>query len=284
MATSVKSTRNYLILVLSIIVIGGGAVAWQQYQELVALRAAALSADDRASLQKKLWDAEKRARELEAQLAAADQASPADAIVAAAADATTPAGGRGGRGARGNMTPAQQAALQALMQNPQVQSLLAQQQKAALTARYAALIKNLNLTPEQGDKLVSLVADSQSARQDAMAAARAAGINPQTDPQGVQKMLADAQAQSDAAMKATLGDTAFAALQQYNQTMPQRNLVSQLQQQLTLSAPLTSDQSEQLVQILAATAPQGAGGGGGGRGFGGGGFGGSGRPVFLSTF
>jgi hypothetical protein len=274
----VKSTRNYLILVLTIIVVGGGALAWQQYQELVALRAAALSGDDRAGLQKKLWDAEKRARELEAQLAAVlgGESGPADATAAAGTDPTTAAGARGGRGRMANLTPAQQAALQALMQNPQVQSLLAQQQRAALAARYAPLIKNLNLSPEQGDKLIGLIADSQGTRQDAMAAARAAGITPQSDPQGFQKMLADAQAQSDANMKSALGDTTFAAVQQYNQTVPQRTLVNQLQQQLALSTPMTPDQSEQLIQILAASAPQGGGGGGGGRGFGGGGFGGGG--------
>ncbi len=276
-----KSTRNYLILVLSIVVIGGGALAWQQYQELIRLRAAVSGGEDLATLKKKLWDAEKHAKELEAQLEAAlgNEATPADALVATATDPNAPATGRG-RGGRGNLTPQQQAALQALMQDPKVQSLMAQQQKAALTARYGPLIKNLGLSPEQGDKLISLVADSQGARQDAMTAARDAGINPQTDPQGFQKMLADAQAQSDASMKAALGDSTFAALQQYNQTMPQRNLVSQLQQQLALSTPLTSDQSEQLVQILAATSPQGAGGGGGGRGFGGGGFGGGGGGGF----
>lgn len=273
-----KSTRNYLILVLALATIGTGMLAWQQYQELVGLRASGLSGTERASLQKRLKEAEDRARELQARLAAATgEGSDTAEVAAAAGGVQNNAGGRGGRGGfgRGNMTPAQQAAIQAIMQSPQVQAL----QKAALDARYAALIKNLNLSPEQGDKLKSLIADGQSSRQDAMAAARAAGIDPRTDPQGFQKLLADAQAQSDANIKAAIGDTGFAALQQYNQTMPQRNLVNQLQQQLGSSAPLTSDQTEQLVQILAATSPQRGGlnaGGAGGGGYGGGGFGGGG--------
>lgn len=257
-----------------------GTVAWRQYQELVRLRANTLDATERASLQKRLKDAQDRARELEAQLASATGVTVVDGADPAAPGAANTAGGRGGRGAaRANMTPAQQAAIQAIMQSPQVQAL----QKAALDARYAALIRNLDLTPEQGDKLKSLIADGQAARQDAMAAARAAGIDPRTDPQGFQKLIADAQAQSDSAIKAAIGDSGFAALQQYNQTMPQRNVVSQLQQQLSYTAPLTNDQSEQLVALLASNAGQNQGfgggrgfGGGGGGGFGGGGFGGGG--------
>ena len=277
-----KSTRNYLILVLSLIVVGGGALAWQQYQELLSLRASALSSDDRAALQKRVWDAEKRARELEAKLAAAQRGDAEE--TATAADGTAPgAAGPAGRGGRANMTPEQIAQLQAVLQSPQVQSLMAIEQKAALNARYAALIRNLNLTPEQGDKLKSLIADRQSAQQDAAVAAREAGVNPRQDPQGYQKLIADAQAQSNDNIKSLLGDDGYAALQQYDQTVPQRNVVNQLQQQLSYTTPLSSEQSEQLVQILAASSPQGANGGGqfgggGGAGFaafaGAGGFGG----------
>ncbi|HWA08608.1 MAG TPA: hypothetical protein VG838_03990 [Opitutaceae bacterium] len=274
-----KSTRNYLIAVLALATAGAGGLAWQEYQQLATLRGDALTASERASLQKRLQEAQDRIRELEARLAAAlgNGTGPADTVATTADAAATP-GGRGGRfGGRANLTPAQQAAVQAIMQSPQAQAL----QRAALDARYAALIKNLNLTPEQGDKLKTLIADSMSARQDAMAAARAAGVDPQTDRAGFQKLVADAQAQSDAAIKDAIGDSGFAALQQYNQTMPQRNVVNQLQQQLALGgSPLSSDQTEQLVQILASTSQQGqrgggafAGGGGGG-GFGGGGYGG----------
>ncbi len=274
-----KSTRTYLVCVLGVGVLALGTVAWRQYQELIRLRASTLDATERASLQKRLKDAQDRARDLEAQLALATGVTVVDGTANPAAPAATNVG-RGGRGAgRANMTPAQQAAIQAIMQSPQAQAL----QKAALDARYAALIRNLNLSPEQGDKLKSLIADGQAARQDAMAAARAAGIDPRTDRDGFQKLVADAQAQSDSAIKAAIGDDGFAALQQYNQTMPQRNLVNQLQQQLGFTAPLSNDQSEQLVQLLASNAGQRGGGaqgqgfGGGGRGgFGGGGFGGGG--------
>jgi hypothetical protein len=268
---------------LGVGVLALGTVAWRQYQELVRLRADTLDATERANLQKRLKEAQDRARDLEAQLASATGVTVVDgAADPATRGAAANNGGRGGRGGgRGNMTPAQQAALQAIMQSPQAQAL----QKAALDARYAALIRNLNLSPEQGEKLKSLIADGQAARQDAMAAARAAGIDPRTDRQGFEKLVADAQTQSDLAIKAAIGEDGFAASQQYNQTMPQRNLVNQLQQQLSYSAPLSNAQAEQLVQLLASNtgqrggggqAGQGQGFGGGGRGFGGGGFGGGG--------
>src|SRR2546429_8628273 len=44
--------------------IGGAGLAWQQYQELVELRAAALTKDERAALQKKIWDLERFNKEL----------------------------------------------------------------------------------------------------------------------------------------------------------------------------------------------------------------------------
>jgi hypothetical protein len=277
----VKSTRNYIILVLALVIIGGGALAWQQYQELVGLRAAALTAEDRASLEKRVWDAEKQVRELQAQLAAALGTGGGD-VAETPEGATDTAGARGGRRGLANITPEQRAALQALMQDPKVQALMSIQAKAALQARYAALIKNLNLSPDQSAQLVSQLADRQSAQQDARQAAQAQGINPRTDPQGFQSLVATAQAQANDAIKATIGDAGFAALQQYDQTMPQRTLVNQIQSQLSYSAPLTADQSEQLIQVLAANAGQGGGGGRGGGGFGGGGGGGMGALAAMA--
>jgi len=54
-----------------------------------------------------------------------------------------------------------------------------------------------------------------------------------------------------------LGDAGFAQYQQYQQTLPQRGVVNQLQQSLSYtSTPLTDAQTEQMVQLLAQAAPQ----------------------------
>lgn len=293
-----KSPKNFLLVLFVLATVGVSVLAWQQYQELIKLRAAMMNGEDRASLLKRLADAEKRAKDLSSQLAALQgQGGNDDAMAAAANGENGDANGnRAGRGNRGNQGPG--AAIRALMEKPEVQALMAIQQKAALESRYAALFKMLNLSPDQTDKLKSLLAEKQTALQDVMAAAREQGLNPRTDPDGFRKLVTDAQADINNNIKATIGDAGYAQLQQYDQTLPQRNVVNQLQQSLSYtSAPLTDAQTEQLVQILAANAPQrqnnqgvDAGGGGGlraafagGGGFGGGGFGGGGATITTAA-
>jgi hypothetical protein len=245
---TVKSLKNYLLVFLVLTTLGGGALAWQQYQELVKLRAAALSNDERADWQKRLWAAQKRQHELE------------DALAALRGRNGGPDGGpdgpggegQGRRGGRGNMA----ANFMALMEKPEMQKLMAIQQRAALDSRYAALFKSLNLSPEQLSKFKDLLVEKGSAIADVMAAARSQGVSPQTDPAQFKALIADAQAQADANIQATLGDAAFAQYQQYQQTLPQRNVVNQLAQSLSYTnTPLTDAQTEAMVQLLASTSP-----------------------------
>ena len=290
------SLKNYLIALLALTTVGGAALALHQYQELVELRAAAMNASERADLQRRAWDLEKLNRELQDQLAAmCASGEPGDALLADANGAPPPPdNGRGGRGGgRGGRANAQQqiAAVRDLMAKPEVQALLSVQQKAAIDTRYAAMFQSMNLQPEQVDKLKSLLAERQTTLQDVRNAAREQGIDPRTDPEGFRKLMADAQNDINRGIKSVIGDAGLAQLQNYDQTMPQRNVVNQLQQRLnSTNTPLTPSQSDQLVQILAANSParnpnDPAGAGGpppGGRGFGGGGFGfgGNGGPGF----
>jgi hypothetical protein len=111
-----------------------------------------------------------------------------------------------------------------------------------------------------------------------MRAAREQGLDPRSDPEGFKKLMATTQAETNTAIKAAIGDTAFADYENYQATQPQRAVVSQLQQSLSYTnTPLTSAQADQMVQVLAATTttPAGAGtAGGGAEGMGGGGRGG----------
>ena len=246
-----NTPKNYLILFLALTTIGGAAFAWRQYQELIALRASALNNDERADLQKRLWAAEKRKHELETSLAAKNTGANGES-------GEGPDGGPGGdrRGRNGN---AMANNFMALMDKPEIQKLMAIQQKAALDGRYAALFKNLNLSPAQLEQFKNLLVEKQTAMTDALAAARAQGINPRTDPDDFQKLITDAQAEADSNIKSTLGDAGFAQYQQYQQTLPQRNVVTQLAQSLSYTnTPLTPDQTEQMVSILAANAPASA--------------------------
>ena len=254
-----KSPRTYALILLALTTIGGAVLGWKQYQELVELRVAAMNKDERADLQKRLADLERLNRELQDQLAALRGDDNSDTMLASGGAPGDNQGGRGGnrggRGGRGNNNfgQAQAAALRNLMAKPEVQALLSVQQKAAIDARYAALFKSLNLSPDQRAKVESLMADRMSTMQDTLAAAREQGLN---DPQSIRKLMADAQNDFNNSLKSVLGDSGFAQYQNYEQTMPQRNLVNQLQQRLSYTdTPLTTAQADQLVQILAANAP-----------------------------
>lgn len=262
----VKSPKTLVILLLTATTIGGAALAWRQYAELVELRALALSPNLQADMERRVAELEKLNRELNDQLAAQRASGVVDELVAGA-PSERPAGerasgerGRGGRGdprgGRPDFGQQQATALRELMSKPEVQAMLGVQQKAAIESRYAALFKNLNLQPDQVERLKTLLADRTTTMQDVISAARDQGINPRENPEAYRKLIADAQNQINSSIKSVIGDAGFAQLQTYEQTMPQRNLVNELQQRLSYTnSPLTSAQAEQLVTILATHAP-----------------------------
>jgi hypothetical protein len=85
-----KPPKTYLIALLALTTVGGSMLAWQQYGELVELRAAAMNKDERADLQKRAWDLERLNKQLRDQLAA-QRPSGEDGTIAA---------GEGGRDRR----------------------------------------------------------------------------------------------------------------------------------------------------------------------------------------
>lgn len=247
-----KSPKDYLLLVLFLTTVAGGVLAWRQYNELIDLRAAAMNNNERADLQKRLWDAEKNRKTLEARVTELEHKPEAE---------EAPAAEHPGNRRTNNRGPGNRAnEFMALMDKPEMQRLVALERKGALDARFAPLFKNLNLTPEQLDKFKNLLVEKQTSMMDVFAAAREQGINPRTDPTAFRQMVTDAQNEIDASIKSTLGDAAYAQYQGFEQTQPQRNTVSQLEQRLSYSStPLTSTQSDQLVAILAANSPSPSG-------------------------
>ena len=145
-----------------------------------------------------------------------------------------------------------------MLERPEIQRLMALQQKSGLDSRYSALFKNLGLSPEQLERFKDLLVEKRSSTSDVRSAAREQGLNARKDRATYEKLVADAQAEIDASIRETIGDAGFAKYENYEKTLPQRNTVNQLEQRLSYSStPLSSQQSEQLVAILAA-ADQGA--------------------------
>jgi hypothetical protein len=262
----VKSLKTYVILLLALTTLGGAALAWRQYGELVELRAAAMNRSERSDLQRRLWDLEKANRDLQAQLAARRDMGDSDEALAGNPDDAASARDRGGRGGergpdsrgRGPTSGIQQAnAIRELMNKPEVQAMINLQQKAAIEARYATLFKNLNLTPDQAERMKTLLSERATTMQDVMMAAREQGISPRDNPESFRKLVADAQNDINSGIKSVIGEQGFDQLTTYEQTLPQRNLVNELQQRLSYtSTPLTATQAEQMVQILAANSAQ----------------------------
>ena len=259
-----KSTQPILIALLAVTTIGGATLAWRQYGELVELRAAAMNRDERADMQRRIWDLEKMNRELQDRLAARRPSLDAgeERVAGQEIESERRPGEREGRGGRGDFRgrggdPMQQAAaIRELMNKPEVQAMMNLQQKAAIEARYAALFQTLNLSPDQAEKLKTLLAERGSTRMDVMAAATAQGIDPRENPEAYRKLFTDAQNEINASIKSVLGDSGYAQLQNYEQTLPQRALVTDLQQRLSYTnTPLSNSQAEALVQILAANQP-----------------------------
>jgi hypothetical protein len=270
-----------VIAVLALTTIGGAVLGWNQYQELVELRAAALDKSERADWQKRVWDLEKSNRELSDQLAALRaENGDVDGAIAAAGERPVPRdrGGRGGpegRGPRGGAFTNQAAIARDLLAKPEIQAFLNQQRKSAVEERYSALIKKLNLPPDQAERLKTLLGERQNTAQDVLTAALEQGVDPRTDREGLRKLMQSARDDVDNSIKSLLGESGFDSLKNYEQTMPQRNLVDQINRRLAVNGePMNPVQMEQLVDILAANAPPrptptaNGDGGPGGRGFG----------------
>jgi hypothetical protein len=156
--------------------------------------------------------------------------------------------------------------LATLLSDPEFSQLWNSQQKFALDARYSALFKNLNLSAADLDKFKNMLVEKQSAVLDVMAAAREQGLNPRDSADRAQlaALLQTAQTQVENSIRQTLGDGQYAQYQNYEQTLPQRNIVTQLAQSLSYSgSPLQDSQAEQLVNILAANSPTNSQSGGG---------------------
>lgn len=246
--------RPLPLLLAAVLVLGAAAAGTYAWQQRAALRAARAQAEalekERADLRKRLWDAERRRGELEAQLAGRPAgtapeagAPPPGTAEEFAIDALTRGGGpEGGRAGR----------FFALLDDPEVQRLASIQQRAALDERFAALFRNLNLSPQQLEQFKDLLVEKRAAVADVMAAARAEGMTGRENRDELRALVQNAQAEVDASIRSLLGESGFQQYESYEQTLPQRNTVERLGQRLSYTgAPLSTTQTEQLVQVLA---------------------------------
>ena len=272
--------KTSLLIIFALTTVATGILAWQQNRALHNSQLA-LADTDRATLQKRLTEAEHRAHDLQNEL---------DALKARNGTADTPAdeppttANNDDRRGRFRGPGGGPEAYMALMNDPKVVQLMNSREKLMLDSRYSSLFKSLmqgsNLNPQQIEAFKDLLVEKQNTTRDVMMTSRAQGI---TDRGEINQLVKTAQAELDTQIQSTLGTDGFQQYQQYEKTLPQRNIVNQLSQSLSYTnAPLSDAQSQQLVQILSDNSagtgtnqPRNFGGFGGGPGGMGGLFGGS---------
>lgn len=236
--------KNYLLVLLTAATASSGYLAWQQTQRLDALQAE-LSKTSAATAAAKTRHT---TPPVVPTPAVAD--APGAPVTEAPSPADTPAAPNAPR-ARGGNRPD----LASLMATPEFAQAMNIYQRAGLDSRYADLFKKLQLAPADLEKLKTLLVERQSTRVDVMTSARAQGLDPRANRDEINTLTAQAQAEVDASIKGTLGETVYNQFQNYETSLPQRGLVSQLDLRLSYSGtPLNTTQTEFLVKALTASA------------------------------
>jgi hypothetical protein len=246
--------RPLLPAILGALLLGAAIFGSTQQAEVKKLRASLAELDgERADLRKEVDALKKLNGELAGRL---DRGAPALANEAPP-DETRPVRGNVVAAASGNIRGRfDNARMTALLNSPEVQQLMARQQKAGLDGRYAALFRKLNLAPAELEKFKQFLVEKQSAVGDVMAAARSQGLTGRDSRDEIRQLVQSTQEEIDANLRATLGESVYAEYKNFEATLPQRGVANQLEQRLSYtSAPLTPTQVDQLVQILHATVP-----------------------------
>lgn len=235
--------KNVSIIALSASVAALSVALWKQHSRLETLQASETQ-----------WRLTERPK-LETQLAKAEEAlakreQPRSRLSSLAE--TAPPSARALSGPTAENRPPQRGPTP--FENPEVQRLMAPQQRGALDGRYAALFKTLQLGSTELDRFKQLLLDKQTVVPDVMLAARASGVSARENRAELDALIKGSREEVDAAIKELLGDARYAQYTDYETTGPQRTMARSLEQRLSYSdSPLLPAQAEQLIRILAET-------------------------------
>ncbi|MDB6095374.1 MAG: hypothetical protein JWM32_2936, partial [Verrucomicrobia bacterium] len=142
-----------------------------------------------------------------------------------------------------------------LLEQPEFRSLLKTYQVGALDARFAGLFRKLNLDANELAAFKGLLSEKENAEFEVVVVNDANPVNP-LSPEEVASSVRAVRSELEGAIMSSLGADRYATYRDYEQTLPQRATVAQLEQRLSYSAtPLSVAQSESLVKIMAVHAP-----------------------------
>jgi hypothetical protein len=137
-----------------------------------------------------------------------------------------------------------------MMKDPAMREMMREQQKAMINLMYSGLYKDLKLSPEEKDKLRDLLTDAQMRNVEGAQGMFGDKKDPAAEAE-LTKAIADSKKQTDAEIKALLGDERYAQYEDYQKNVGERMQVDQFKNQLAAeNLPLRDDQSAQLMQIM----------------------------------
>ena len=222
-----------------------------QYQELIKLRAGLLDPNERADLERRLADAEKRSHDLQDELTALKgKEAPVDI---AGPEDNGPGENRGRRG------PGGWGPWQSMASDPKLQR--AHGDPTEGHARFPLCRALQEPEPDAPSSWISSRTCSlKSSRPciDAMNAAREQGINPRTDPDAFNQAITQAPGGGRRPDPVGPGRRRLRPVPTIRSDASGEEHGQQLQQALSYTqTPLTDDQASQMVQLLPRTSPSG---------------------------
>ncbi len=238
--------KNIAIAFLLVAVLTLGALSWHQKDRLAQMQAQLAAAQnqlqEKNGADEKIAQAERKSKALQATLVetskyADEQSKQAEKLQQSLAAAKT-------NGAN---------PLADMFKDPKMREMIKSSQKAILgpmiDKQYAALLQQLNLTPEQSAALKDLLQKKMLANTDAGMSMMDGSLDA-TQRADLAKQIKNQTDDFDAQIKQLLGDDNYPAFQAYEKTTPDRTTVSQFSDQLSGTAALNPDQQQQLIQMM----------------------------------
>jgi hypothetical protein len=186
---------------------------------------------ERATMQRELAAAQDQAARTSAAAARPTQQNQTSAAKVAASNPGTEKEGGGAGSYFANM-----------LKDPEMRKAMREQQRMGLNMIYGSLFKQLQLSPEQEQKLKDILLDQQMENMSRAGDLMGAG----GDRAEAMKKIAEEQKQRQEQIKELLGDEKHAQFEQYSQTMGERVWLEQFGKDVEISP----EQKEQLLGIV----------------------------------
>jgi hypothetical protein len=140
--------------------------------------------------------------------------------------------------------------LEKMMKDPSMRELVRSQQQAAINMMYGGLFKEMNLSPEEKEKLVGILTETQMKSVE-HAKGLFGGTKEGEAASDSTRLLEETRKQSEAEIKALLGEERYARYSDYQKNIGERMQIDQLKTRLESDKlPLQDQQAAQLLQAL----------------------------------